>query len=62
MSPKRFKEWQESMGWSAAETARRLGKSPDTITSYRISGVPETQSKVVGLAMAALEGRLEAVK
>ena len=62
MSPERFKEWQESMGWSAAETARRLGKSADTITSYRIYGVPEAQSKVIGLAMAALESRLEAVK
>jgi transcriptional regulator with XRE-family HTH domain len=61
MSPKRFKDWQERMGWSAAEVAKRLGKSPDTISAYRISGVPKAQALVVGLAMAALENRLEPV-
>jgi len=61
MAPKRFKEWQAKMGWSAAETAKRLGKSPDTITAYRINGVPKAQALVIGLAMAALEHRLGAV-
>lgn len=61
MSPKRFKEWQDRMGWSAAETAKRLGKSPDTISAYRINGVPVAQSTVVGLAMAALDAKLEPV-
>lgn len=61
MPAKRFKEWQERMGWSAAETAKRLGKSPDTISAYRINGVPNVQALVVGLAMAALEHRLEPV-
>lgn len=61
MTAKTFKEWQSRMGWSAAETAKRLGKSPDTISSYRIHGVPVAQSRVVGLAMAALEGRLEPI-
>ncbi len=61
MTPKRFKDWQERMGWSAAEAAKRLGKSPDTISAYRINGVPKAQATVVGLAMAALEHRLEAV-
>lgn len=61
MTAKTFKDWQARMGWSAAETAKRLGKSPDTISAYRISGVPKAQSLVVGLAMAALEHRLEPV-
>lgn len=61
MDAKRFKEWQKRMGWNAAETARRLGKSPDTISAYRINGVPKVQALVVGLAMAALEYGLEAV-
>ena len=60
MSPKHFKDWQERMGWSAIETAKRLGKSPDTISAYRINGVPKAQAIVVGLAMAALEHRLGA--
>lgn len=59
MTANRFKDWQRRMGWSAAETAKRLGKSPDTISAYRINGVPSAQSRVVGLAMAALEHRLE---
>lgn len=58
MNAKRFKDWQDRMGWSAAEAARRLGKSPDTISTYRVYGVPETQSVVVELAMAALEHRV----
>jgi transcriptional regulator with XRE-family HTH domain len=61
MPAKVFRDWQERMGWSAAEVAKRLGKSPDTISAYRISGVPKAQARVVGLAMAALEHRLEAV-
>ncbi len=61
MTAKTFKDWQERMGWSAIECARRLGKSADTISAYRISGVPKAQSIVVGLAMAALEHRLESV-
>jgi len=61
VSPKQFKDWQSRMGWSAAETAKRLGKSPDTISAYRINGVPKAQAIVVGLAMAALEHRLEPV-
>ena len=61
MKPERFKEWQGRMGWSAAECAKRLGKSPDTITAYRINGVPNAQARVVGLAMAALDAKLEPV-
>lgn len=61
MTAKAFKDWQTRMGWSAAEVAKRLGKSPDTISAYRINGVPKAQARVVGLAMAALEHRLEPV-
>jgi len=61
MTADRFKDWQKRMGWSAAEAAKRLGKSPDTISAYRINGVPKAQAQVVGLAMAALEHRLEPV-
>lgn len=61
MTAERFKDWQKRMGWNAAECAKRLGKSPDTISAYRINGVPKAQSVVVGLAMAALEHRLESV-
>jgi len=61
MSPKRFQDWQARMGWSAAEVSKRLGKSPDTISDYRNKGVPKAQAQVVGLAMAALEHRLEPV-
>jgi transcriptional regulator with XRE-family HTH domain len=62
MGPERFKEWQAKMGWSGAELAKRMGKSPDTITIYRMYGVPPGQSVTVGLALAALESRLEPVK
>jgi transcriptional regulator with XRE-family HTH domain len=61
MTAKQFKEWQSRMGWSAVETAKRLGKSPDTISAYRINGVPASQSRLVGLAMAALSSRLDAI-
>lgn len=61
MPAKVFRAWQERMGWSAAEVAKRLGKSPDTISAYRIHGVPKNQSVIVALAMAALESRLEPV-
>lgn len=60
MTGKEFKQWQANMGWSAAETAKRLGKSPDTISNYRQRGVPRREQIVVGLAMVALEHRLEA--
>lgn len=59
MSPKRFKDWQERMGWTASEAAKRLGKSADTISAYRQRGVPGREATVVGLAMAALEHRLD---
>lgn len=58
MDAKRFKEWQKRMGWNAATTATRLGRSPDTISAYRIHGVPANQSVVVSLAMSALENGL----
>lgn len=61
MDAKRFKDWQKRMGWNAATTATRLGRSPDTISTYRIHGVPAQQATVVGLAMAALENGLRPV-
>lgn len=61
MSPSTFQDWQKRMGWTAAEVARRLGKSTDTISTYRLRGVTAREAKVVGLAMAALEHRLEPV-
>lgn len=61
MTAKQFKDWQARMGWSAAEVAKRLGKSPDTISAYRVNGVPKGQATTVGLALAALEHRLEPV-
>ena len=54
MTAREFKEWQKSMGWTAAEAARRLGKSPDTISAYRSKGVPLREAVVVSLACKAL--------
>lgn len=61
MTAKRFREWQSDMGWSATETAKRLGLSKYTIANYRSHGVPPRVARMVGLAMAALSHRLEAV-
>jgi transcriptional regulator with XRE-family HTH domain len=59
MTGKQFKEWQVTMGWSAAEAARRLGKSPDTISKYRAKGVPQREALVVTLACKALEAGIK---
>lgn len=54
MSADDFKAWQAHMGWSSAETARRLGVSSDTITRYRHRGVPKRLGRLVGFACSAV--------
>lgn len=49
-----FRAWQAHMGFNGAETARRLGKSEDTISRYRKRGVGRSESRSIGLACAAI--------
>ncbi len=49
-----FREWQEQMKITAVQAAKLLGKSPDTISRYRTTGVPASEALVVGLACSAL--------
>lgn len=62
MTGKQFKAWQATMGWTAAEAGRRLGKSADTISKYRANGVPEREAIVVTLACNALEAGMKPVR
>lgn len=55
MTSDEFKAWQKRMGWSSAETARRLGITTDTVSNYRNLGIPERAKTMVSLACAALE-------
>ena len=60
MDSQTFIAWQEHMGFSGAEAAREIGKSADTISRYRRNGVPESESRIVGLACAAIAMKLPA--
>ena len=58
MSPDAFRAWQSHVGLSGREIAVALGKSEDTIVTYRLRGVPERESKIVRLALQALAHEL----
>lgn len=59
MKPSDLRAWQQAMGISGREAARRLGVSPATYQDWttgksRTSGKPITISRLVALACAAL--------
>jgi transposase len=55
MTPDAFAAWLNAMNISAAEAARRLGVSPNTVTRYKKRGGDQT----LALACAALYHRME---
>jgi transcriptional regulator with XRE-family HTH domain len=55
MTGEQFREWLHLMSISAAEAARRLDVSPNTITRYKKAGGP----RMLRLACLALFHRLE---
>lgn len=59
MEAKVFREWQSHLGLSAKDCSRLLGKSDDTISRYRIKGVPIGEAKIVGLACSAIAFNLK---
>lgn len=59
MPPKDFKLWMVEAGLNGREAAEALGKSTDTISRYRIVGVPTTEAPIVRLACAAVLAKIE---
>lgn len=64
MTPSDLRAWQQAMGISGREAARRLGVSQATYQDWttgksRTTGKPVTPSRTVALACAALAAGLE---
>lgn len=64
MTPSDLRAWQQAMGISGREAARRLGVSPATYQDWvtgtsRTSGRPIKLPPLLGLACAALAAGLE---
>lgn len=59
MTAKEFRVWQATVGLNGNEAAQALGKSKDTISAWRASGVPDNQSPIVRLACAAIAAKVE---
>ncbi|TIW23120.1 MAG: GIY-YIG nuclease family protein [Mesorhizobium sp.] len=55
-----FVAWQERMDITCAEAARLLGKSEDTISRYRLNGIPNHMKQVLELACYAIENGIPA--
>lgn len=53
MTAAAFRFWMERTGLNGRQAAEVLGRSRDTISSYRYVGVPERESRMVSLACAA---------
>lgn len=59
-----FRRWQaeievEGRPIRGIELARRLGREPDTLSRWRNSGVPDSEEKLLRLAMAAMSAGLQ---
>jgi transcriptional regulator with XRE-family HTH domain len=64
MTSEDLRAWQERMGISALEAARRLGVAPATYRDWvhgksRTTGKPVRPSKLVAIACAALAAELQ---
>jgi hypothetical protein len=58
MQAKDFKLWMVEAGLNGRQAADALGKSEDTISRYRTSGVPKSETAIVRLACAAIVAKL----
>jgi hypothetical protein len=59
MQAKDFKLWMVEAGLNGRQAADALGKSTDTISRYRITGVPKSEAAIVRLACAAVLAKIE---
>lgn len=54
MTPEAFRAWQGHMHLSGKQIAERLGKSQNTIVTWRKHGVPVAESLLVRTALSAI--------
>lgn len=55
MTATEFRVWQAQVGIKNGELAERLNKSRDTISDWRVNGVPSSTSAMLRLALSTIE-------